>query len=86
MFTAVLKLSPVFFMLLPGMLAYILFKDKIDAAGGGQTYSILVHELLPIGLVGLVIASLLDALMSSTAAAHNSSTATLVSLDIVKTI
>ncbi|MGY3052985.1 SSS family solute:Na+ symporter [Pedobacter sp. UYEF25] len=83
MFTAVLKLSPVFFMLLPGMLAYILFKDKIDIAGGGQTYSILVHELLPVGLVGLVIASLLAALMSSVAAALNS-TSTLVSLDIVK--
>ncbi|MEJ7736430.1 MAG: sodium/solute symporter [Chitinophagaceae bacterium] len=83
MFTAVLKFAPVFFMLLPGVLAYILFKDKIDAAGGGQTYSILVKELLPVGLVGLVIASLLAALMSSVAAALNS-TSTLVSLDIVK--
>jgi SSS family solute:Na+ symporter len=83
MFTAVLKFSPVFFMLLPGMVAYILFKDKIDAAGGGQTYSILVRELLPVGLIGLVIASLLAALMSSVAAALNSSS-TLVSLDIIK--
>lgn len=85
MFTAVLKLAPVFFMLLPGLLAYILFKDKIDVAGGGQTYSILVRELLPVGLVGLVIASLLAALMSSVAAALNS-TSTLVSMDIVKRI
>ncbi|TDG36247.1 sodium:glucose symporter [Pedobacter changchengzhani] len=85
MFTAVLKLAPVFFMLLPGMLAYILFKDKIMAAGGGQTYSILVRELLPVGLIGVVIASLLAALMSSVAAALNSSS-TLVSLDIVKRI
>ena len=85
MFTAVLKFAPVFFMLLPGMLAYILFKDKIDVAGGGQTYSILVNELLPVGLVGIVIASLLAALMSSVAAALNSSS-TLVSLDIIKRI
>lgn len=85
MFTAFLKFTPVFFMLLPGMFAYILFKGKIDAAGGGQTYSILVHELLPVGLVGVVIASLLAALMSSVAAALNSSS-TLVSLDIVKRI
>ena len=83
MFTAVLKFAPVFFMLLPGLLAYILYKDKIDATGSGQTYSILVRELLPVGLVGLVIASLLAALMSSVAAALNSSS-TLVSLDIVK--
>lgn len=85
MFTAVLKLAPVFFMLLPGLLAYILFKDKIDVAGGGQTYSILVRELLPAGLIGLVIASLLAALMSSVAAALNSSS-TLVSMDIIKRI
>lgn len=85
MFTAVLKLAPVFFMLLPGVIAYILFKDEIDAAGGGQTYSILVRELLPVGLVGIVIASLLAALMSSVAAALNSSS-TLVSLDIIKRI
>lgn len=83
MFTAVLKLAPVFFMLLPGVIAYVLFKDKIDAAGSGQTYSILVRELLPVGLVGVVIASLLAALMSSVSAALNSSS-TLVSLDIIK--
>lgn len=83
MFTAILKFAPVFFMLLPGLLAYVLFQDKINAAGTGQTFSILVAELLPVGLVGLVIASLLAALMSSVAAALNSSS-TLVSIDIVK--
>ncbi|MEO1451490.1 MAG: sodium:glucose symporter, partial [Bacteroidota bacterium] len=61
----------------------ILFKDQIEAAGTGQTYSILVSELLPVGLIGLVIASLLAALMSSVAAALNSSS-TLVSIDIIR--
>ncbi len=83
MFTAVLKLAPVFFMLLPGLLAYVLFQKEIDAAGSGQTFSILVANLLPVGLVGLVIASLLAALMSSVAAALNSSS-TLVSIDIIQ--
>ncbi|TRX54855.1 sodium/solute symporter [Fulvivirga sp. M361] len=83
MFTAVLKLAPVFFMLLPGLIAYILFKDTIDASGTGQTYSILVSKVLPTGLIGIVIASLLAALMSSVAAALNS-TSTLVSIDIIK--
>ncbi|TGV04189.1 sodium:solute symporter family transporter [Flavivirga rizhaonensis] len=83
MFTALLKLAPVFFMLLPGLLAYVLFKDTINAAGTGQTYSILIAEILPIGLVGIVIASLLAALMSSVAAALNSSS-TLVSIDIIR--
>ena len=82
MFTSVLKLAPVFFMLLPGLLGYILFKSQIETAGTGQTYSILVNELLPMGLIGIVIASLLAALMSSVAAALNSSS-TLVSIDIV---
>ncbi|WP_281988255.1 sodium:solute symporter family transporter [Aquimarina aggregata] len=83
MFTAILKLAPVFFMLLPGLLAFVLFKDEINTAGTGQTFSILVSKLLPVGLVGLVIASLLAALMSSVAAALNSSS-TLVSIDIIK--
>ncbi|MDN5213195.1 sodium/solute symporter [Fulvivirgaceae bacterium BMA12] len=83
MFTSILKLAPVFFMLLPGLLGYILFKEQIEAAGTSQTYSILVDELLPVGLIGLVIASLLAALMSSVAAALNSSS-TLVSIDIVQ--
>ncbi len=83
MFTAVLKLAPVFFMILPGLFGYILFKDQIEAAGTGQTYSILVGELLPMGLIGMVIASLLAALMSSVAAALNSSS-TLVSIDIIQ--
>ncbi|GAB3649859.1 sodium:solute symporter [Echinicola sediminis] len=83
MFTAVLKLAPVFFMLLPGLLAYVLFREEIDVAGTEQTFSILVAKLLPVGLTGLVIASLLAALMSSVAAALNSSS-TLVSIDIVK--
>ncbi|MFY0626580.1 MAG: sodium/solute symporter [Reichenbachiella sp.] len=83
MFTAVLKLAPVFFMLLPGLFAYVLFEDKINSAGTGQTFSILISELLPVGLVGLVIASLLAALMSSVAAALNSCS-TLVSIDILK--
>lgn len=83
MFTALLKLAPVFFMLLPGLVAYVLFREEIAAAGSGQTFSILVRRLLPVGLMGVVVASLLAALMSSVAAALNSS-ATLVSIDIVK--
>ena len=83
MLTAVLKFAPVFFMLLPGLLAYVLFKESIEASGTGQTYSILIKELLPTGLIGIVIASLLAALMSSVAAALNSSS-TLVCIDIIK--
>jgi len=82
MFTAILKLAPVFFMLLPGVIAYVIFSDIIRE-DTGQTLPIMINQLLPTGLKGLVIASLLAALMSSVAAALNSSS-TLVSVDIFK--
>jgi len=84
-FTAVLKLMPVFFMLTPGAIAYVLFKDKIMALGTGQTLPYMIQELAPVGLKGLVVAALLAALMSTVAAALNS-TATLFSYDILKRI
>jgi SSS family solute:Na+ symporter len=83
MFTAVLKLMPVFFMVAPGTIAYILFKDKIMELGTGQTLPYMIQELAPVGLKGLIVAALLAALMSTVAAALNS-TATLFSYDILK--
>ena len=82
LFAGALKILPVFILVLPGVIGYILFKDKIGA-DANQTFPILIKELLPIGLKGIVAAALLAALMSVLAAALNSS-ATLVSVDIVK--
>jgi SSS family solute:Na+ symporter len=81
-FCGFLKVLPVFFMVLPGVMAYVLFRDQI----GDQpdtTLIVLIKRLLPHGLQGLVIAGLLAALMSTVAGALNSA-ATLVSIDIVK--
>jgi SSS family solute:Na+ symporter len=82
LFAGVLKILPVFILILPGVLGYILFRDVIGT-DANQTFPILIEKLLPTGLRGLMAAALLSALMSVMAAALNSS-ATLVSVDIVK--
>ena len=82
LFAGVLKILPVFILVLPGVIGYVLFKDIIGT-DANQTFPVLIKELLPVGLKGIVSAALLAALMSVLAAALNSS-ATLVSVDIVK--
>lgn len=82
-FAGYIKILPVFIMVVPGILATILFPDLIQDPN--DTLPVLIAELLPVGLRGLLAAALLAALMSTIAAALNSS-ATLVSVDIVKRI
>ena len=82
LFAGVLKILPVFILILPGVIGYVLFKDIIGT-NANQTFPILITHLLPVGLKGIVAAALLAALMSVVAAALNSS-ATLVAVDIVK--
>jgi len=84
LFAGLLKILPVFFLVLPGVIAYVLFKDQIGA-DSNQTLPVLISELIPTGLKGLISAGLLAALMSTIAAALNSS-ATLVAVDIVKRV
>lgn len=83
-FAGFLKILPVFMLVLPGVLAYVLFKDKIGT-DANQTLPVMIAELLPVGLRGLMAATLLAALMSTIAAALNSS-ATLFAFDVVKRI
>jgi len=82
LFAGLLKILPVFLMVFPGVLGYVLFKDLIGA-DSNQTLPVLINQLIPTGLKGLIAAGLLAALMSTIAAALNSS-ATLVAVDIVK--
>lgn len=82
-FAGFLKILPVFIMVFPGVLGYVLFSDLIVDAD--DTLLVLITELMPVGLIGLMSAALLAALMSTIAAALNS-TGTLVSIDIFKTI
>jgi len=81
-FAGFIKVLPVFLMVFPGVMAYVLFRDKIGENGDG-TLGVLILELLPRGVQGLVLAGLLAAMMSTVAGALNSA-ATLVSIDIVQ--
>jgi SSS family solute:Na+ symporter len=82
LFAGFLKILPVFIMVFPGVLGYVLFKDLIGS-DPNQTLPVLINQLIPTGLKGLIAAGLLAALMSTIAAALNSS-ATLVAVDIMK--
>lgn len=81
LFAGLLKILPVFFMVLPGVLGYVIFKDRIGEHAN-QTLPVMINALVPVGLKGLVAAALLAALMSSIAAALNS-VGTLMAVDIV---
>ncbi|MCA8976555.1 MAG: sodium:solute symporter [Planctomycetes bacterium] len=83
LFAAGIKVLPVFILVLPGVLGYVLFRDRIEDAN--DTFPVMVAELLPTGLAGLMVAAMLAALMSTIAAALNSA-GTLVSIDIVKVL
>jgi len=66
---AFLKVLPIFILVLPGLIAVALYPD----INGDEAYSALIlGDLLPIGLKGLVVAGLLAAIMSSLAGAFNS--------------
>jgi len=77
-----LKILPVFFLVLPGVIAFVLFRDIIGRSSN-QTLPVLINQLVPTGLKGLIAAAVLAALMSAVSAAINSS-GTLVAIDIVK--
>ncbi len=88
--SAALKLLPVFIFIIPGMIAFALAtsgrnealqQSFFDASGelvrdnAQQAFPMLVAEVLPIGIRGIVVAGLLAALMSSLAGAFNASSA-----------
>jgi SSS family solute:Na+ symporter len=82
LFAGALKILPVFILVFPGVLGYILFRNIIGT-DSNQTLPVLINQLIPSGIKGVISAGLLAALMSTIAAALNSS-ATLVAVDIVK--
>jgi SSS family solute:Na+ symporter len=87
-FAAYLKLAPVFIFLIPGMIAVALYQQKFpgfESIGNSPqgAFPVLVSNLLPIGLRGLVLAGMLSALMSALASLFNS-TATLFTVDFYK--
>ena len=77
---AVLKLLPLFLMVLPGAMATVLLPDLERA---DLVYPSLIARYAPAGIAGLILAGLLAAIMSSIDSALNSA-ATLLSMDFVQ--
>ncbi|MFV0539800.1 MAG: sodium:solute symporter [Aestuariibaculum sp.] len=83
-FGALLKLMPVFLFLIPGVIALALkMKGELEWDSPDQAFPVLMSNLMPSGLRGLVAAGLLAALMSSLASVFNSCS-TLFTLDVYK--
>ena len=81
LFAGFIKVLPVFLMVFPGVMGYVLFSDLIGD-DPDQTLPVLIEQLVPTGLKGLLAAGLLAALMSTVAGALNSAS-TLFSIDLV---
>jgi SSS family solute:Na+ symporter len=87
-FAGFLKILPVFVLVLPGVIAYALYPQQFPTENGvvqnsNSAFPTLVINLLPAGLVGLMIAALMAALMGAMSAVFNSAS-TLVTLDFYK--
>jgi solute:Na+ symporter, SSS family len=88
-FAAFLKITPVFVLVLPGLIARALYPQLFTTneqgvvTNGDIAYPTLIVNLLPSGLVGLLVAALLAALMGGMASVFNSAS-TLVTLDFYK--
>src|SRR6266481_3145989 len=87
-FAGFLKILPVFLLVLPGLIAFALYPNLFHVVNGHVTngdiaYPEMVVRLLPTGLVGLMIAALLAALMGAMSSVFNSAS-TMVTLDFYK--
>jgi len=97
LFCGFIKILPVFIFVLPGLFAYVLaHTGKLDLSAitsmneSGHAvvnskgiYTLMITQLLPTGLIGVLVAALLSGLMSQVSGALNS-ISTMVSYDIYK--
>jgi SSS family solute:Na+ symporter len=87
-FAGFLKILPVFLLVIPGIIAFALYPQLFHIVNGSVTngdiaFPTAVVNLLPTGLVGLMIAALLAALMGAMSSVFNSAS-TMVTLDFYK--
>ncbi|MFR9651582.1 MAG: sodium/sugar symporter [Rikenellaceae bacterium] len=93
-FAAFLKMLIPFIVVVPGIIAYVMYQDQLfgavetfEIAGGGlsndSAYPWLIKTFVPTGLKGLVVAALAAAIVSSLASMLNS-TSTIFTMDIYK--
>lgn len=95
----VLKVLPMFLIVIPGMVSRILFPDEIACIGPEHCFAVcgskagcsniayprLVMSVMPVGLRGLMMAVMIAALMSDLDSIFNSSS-TIFTLDIYQTV
>jgi solute:Na+ symporter, SSS family len=81
MLAAGIKLLIPFIIIFPGIMAFQLFGDRI--ADGDQAYAVLIQEVLPPGLRGILFAALFGAVMSSLDSMLNSAS-TIFTMDIYR--
>ncbi|NQX39936.1 solute:Na+ symporter, SSS family [Pedobacter steynii] len=92
LFCGFIKILPVFIFVLPGLFAYTLVQsgrldvsslgvDANDHVNSKGIYTLMITQLLPSGLVGVLVAALLSGLMSQVSGALNS-ISTMVSYDM----
>ena len=88
-FSAFLKLFPVYLFIIPGLICFALVKKNVipemsqefNVKGSQGAFPMMVQYLLPAGLRGIVVAGLLSALMGSLAGVFNACS-TLFTVDI----
>ncbi len=80
LFGGLLKLPNLFFMMAPGLIAFVLYPalERPDLA-----FPTLIVELLPAGLKGLIVTALIAAIMSSLDSAFNAG-ASIATMDFIK--
>ncbi|MFM7400890.1 MAG: sodium:solute symporter family transporter, partial [Bacteroidota bacterium] len=89
LFAALLKIPILFLLVLPGVAAIKLYPNLQEMYAGqlknfsDGAYPTLVFDLLPVGIVGLVVAGFLAAMASAVSATLNSAS-TLVTMDFVQ--
>ncbi|WP_374764281.1 sodium:solute symporter [Yunchengibacter salinarum] len=94
LFAGLLKLPPLFIMVLPGTMALVLYQGDIasvlppEALESGlnvhdMVFPVLMFDLLPVGILGIVLAGFVAALMSQIDSTLNSAS-TLVTMDFVR--
>ena len=84
-FAAYIKLVIPFLIVIPGIIALVLYRDELMGGAGrpDMAYPMLIERLLPSGLRGLMFAALLAAIMSSLDSMLNSA-ATIFTIDIYR--
>lgn len=82
LFAGLLKLPNLFILIMPGVIATVLYPDLQNP---DKVFPTLTFDLLPVGLRGLILSAVAAAILSSLEAILNS-VSTLVTMDFVRTL